>query len=76
MCAKRGDHNDNYPRSTKLSCAGLVYFLHGREVLARIMKIEITHILVKSIFNKVYENFVEAIDADGNGDSICNERPA
>ena len=76
MCAEQGGHNDDYPRSTMVSCAGLVYCLHGREVLARIMNKEPTHNLVNIIFNKVYEDFVEAIDADANGDSICDGRPA
>ena len=52
---------------TPLSSAGLVYYLHGREVLAEIMGTDREDSLVETIFTKVYVDFVEAIDADANG---------
>jgi len=61
---------------TPLSSAGLVYYLHGREVLAEIMGPGHEDSLVETIFTKVYENFVEAIDADANGYSIFAKMPA
>ena len=60
---------------TKLSSAGLVYLHFGHRVLATILRTkhddEMTHI----IYDKVYEMFVEAIDAIDNGISTSDETP-
>ena len=54
---------------TPLSSAGLMYYLHGREVLAVVTGPGHEDSL-ETIFTKVYVDFVEAIDADANGYSI------
>ena len=66
MAMMRSDHGDadNNPRHTPLSSAGLVYYLHGRDVLAEIMGPDREDPLVEIIFTKVYVDFVVAIDAD------------
>jgi len=63
--------NPKYKWTTKLSSAGLVYFHYGMEIIKSLVKglvaeseLEKT---VPLIYSKVYENFVEEIDAIDNG---------
>jgi len=52
---------------TKLSSAGLVYCFFGREIIAHVLGVKIEESVVEKVFDKVYENFVEEIDAIDNG---------
>ena len=52
---------------TKLSSAGLVYCFFGREVIATVLGVKPDNKLVEKVFDKVYENFIEEIDAIDNG---------
>lgn len=55
------------PWTTKLSSAGLVYSFFGREIISELLSVAKTDKLVETVFDKVYENFVEEIDAIDNG---------
>lgn len=57
--------------TTKLSSAGLVYVHYGRDVLNKILASDIPKKNLDSIYSKVYESFVQEIDAIDNGVSIC-----
>ena len=57
----------DYPWTTPLSSAGLVYFHYGHRVLAEVMRRDESDDLVKTIYAKTYEEFVQAIDASDNG---------
>lgn len=55
---------------TKLSSAGLVYKHFGREVVADVLRsrgVEVAEADVESVYLKVYDSFVEAVDAIDNG---------
>jgi len=60
---------------TKLSSAGLVYFYFGREIIAHLLEKDVTDPVVEKVFDKVYENFVEEIDAIDNGISTHDGEP-
>ena len=51
----------------KLSSAGLVYLHFGKDVLSLLMKTSKDDLRVELIYSKVYENFVQEIDAIDNG---------
>jgi uncharacterized UPF0160 family protein len=53
--------------NTKLSSAGLVYMHFGKAIIAQHTKLPIDHSDVELLFQKVYDDFVEAIDANDNG---------
>lgn len=55
---------------TKLSSAGLVYKHFGKEILASVLETEPTEEVVEELYTKIYEDFVEAIDANDNGISV------
>ncbi|XP_056108507.1 UPF0160 protein MYG1, mitochondrial [Rhinichthys klamathensis goyatoka] len=57
------------PWVTKLSSAGLVYLHFGRRVLAALTKMEEDDTRLEVLYDKMYENFVEEVDAVDNG--IC-----
>nr|XP_039248507.1 MYG1 exonuclease-like [Styela clava] len=60
--------NSKMKWTTKLSSAGLVYFHFGREVLSHIILPQtIDDDTMDVIYNKMYDNFVEEIDAVDNG---------
>lgn len=69
----RYDHHQrtfatNFPgRPTKLSSAGLVYMHFGREIVARRLAAAEDSETVGLIWNKIYESFIEALDAHDNG---------
>ncbi|KAK0707586.1 metal-dependent protein hydrolase [Lasiosphaeris hirsuta] len=69
----RYDHHQrtfatNFPgRATKLSSAGLVYLHFGREIVARRLAAPEGSEQVGVIWNKIYESFIEALDAHDNG---------
>ena len=51
---------------TKLSSAGLVYVHFGREIISQVLDTK-DEVLIEKIFDKVYGNFMEEIDANDNG---------
>ncbi|XP_077528776.1 MYG1 exonuclease-like [Haemaphysalis longicornis] len=61
--------------TTKLSSAGLVYVHHGRDVIAHTLGWKLSDPSVEAIYDKVYENFMEEIDAIDNGVNICDGEP-
>ncbi|KAF9355024.1 hypothetical protein BGX34_010698 [Mortierella sp. NVP85] len=52
---------------TKLSSAGLVYKHFGKEIIASLLGLSESDAKVELLHNKVYENFIEALDAGDNG---------
>jgi len=52
---------------TKLSSAGLVYVHFGRRLLAQLTQLKEDDKHLEVLFNKLYENFVEEVDAIDNG---------
>lgn len=61
--------------TTKLSSAGLIYVHYGHDVLAKIINTQIPDNLLNSIYSKIYESFVQEVDAIDNGVSICDGKP-
>lgn len=60
--------NTTFPgRPTKLSSAGLVYMHFGKEIISRRVAGASNPQIVELLYNKLYENFVEALDAHDNG---------
>ena len=57
--------------TTKLSSAGLVYFHFGREIISELLGTK-SQQLTEKVFDKVYENFVQEIDAIDNGIANVN----
>lgn len=70
---KRYDHHqreftNTFPdHQTKLSSAGLVYMHYGKAIIAQHTKLPIDHQDVELLYQKLYDDFVEAIDANDNG---------
>lgn len=58
-------------KNTKLSSAGLVYMHFGRSLIAQRLDAEVpadeASPDVELLYNKIYENFIEAVDAHDNG---------
>ena len=52
---------------TKLSSAGLVYLYYGKDILSHILELKQDDPITEIIYDKVYENFIEEIDAIDNG---------
>ncbi|KAL6231712.1 hypothetical protein BDW75DRAFT_219490 [Aspergillus navahoensis] len=60
--------NSTFPGyKTKLSSAGLVYLHFGQNIIANHASLPADHSNVSLIFNKLYADFIEAIDANDNG---------
>jgi len=57
----------------KLSSAGLIYKHFGREVIANLL--ETDDATTETVFQNVYTNFIEAIDAVDNGIAATQESP-
>jgi len=55
------------PWTTKLSSAGLVYVHYGKQVIAEILGKSTEDEVVLKLFDKIYENFIEEVDAVDNG---------
>lgn len=53
--------------STKLSSAGLVYKHFGREIIAQITGLDIGSEEVGLLYHKIYDDLIEAFDANDNG---------
>ncbi|CAG0897003.1 unnamed protein product [Darwinula stevensoni] len=59
---------------TKLSSAGLVFNHFGHRIISRILNWPIEDSRVDVVFDVVYENLFEEIDAIDNGVAICDHR--
>lgn len=55
------------PWVTKLSSAGLVYLHFGRQLLAQLTQLKENDRQLEVLYDKLYENFVEEVDAVDNG---------
>uniref|UniRef100_A0A3Q4B731 Uncharacterized protein n=1 Tax=Mola mola TaxID=94237 RepID=A0A3Q4B731_MOLML len=55
------------PWVTKLSSAGLVYMHFGRQLLAQLTQLREDDRQLDVLYDKLYENFVEEVDAIDNG---------
>lgn len=60
-----GTFNSVY--KTKLSSAGLVFKHFGREIISETLKIDLESKDVTFLYNRVYKDFIEAVDANDNG---------
>ena len=67
--------NPSKPWVTKLSSAGLVYLHFGQRVISQILKTKEEDDVTCKIYDKIYENFVQEIDAIDNGISQCDGEP-
>ncbi|XP_057375722.1 MYG1 exonuclease-like [Daphnia carinata] len=56
-----------FPWVTRLSSAGLVYVHFGQEIVSQLLGIPIESELVQETYKRVYEGFIEEIDAIDNG---------
>lgn len=63
--------NENYPWTIKLSSAGLVYYHFGHQIISKILNIPEDSEETKILFDKIYENFIQEIDAIDNGIDPC-----
>ncbi|XP_058029153.1 MYG1 exonuclease isoform X1 [Ahaetulla prasina] len=63
------------PWQTKLSSAGLVYVHFGSQILANKLSLKEEDPVVCLLYDKLYENFIEEIDAIDNGISQWDEEP-
>ena len=59
---------------TKLSSAGLVYVFFGKQIIAELLNTK-DEKLIEKIFDKIYANFMEEIDAQDNGISTHDGEP-
>lgn len=60
--------NTAFPEhKTKLSSAGLVYMHFGKAIIAQHVSLAIDHPDVALLYTKLYDDFVEAVDANDNG---------
>ncbi|PAV60524.1 hypothetical protein WR25_25533 [Diploscapter pachys] len=55
------------PFHTKLSSAGLVYAHYGKKIIANIIGEPLDSVKVSLFYHRVYESFLEQIDANDNG---------
>ncbi|CEF63041.1 UPF0160 protein MYG1, mitochondrial [Strongyloides ratti] len=58
--------------NTKLSSAGLIYAFYGKRAIASILSIPESHEHIPLLYNKMYEHFVENVDAVDNGIAQCD----
>lgn len=65
--------NMNY--GTRLSSAGLIYAHYGKEVIAKILNIDPLNSDVLLLYEKLYECFVESVDAIDNGVQQFDGKP-
>jgi uncharacterized UPF0160 family protein len=67
--------NTTFPnRPTKLSSAGLVYMHFGKAIIAQTLGVDESADEVNVIWEKIYTNFVEALDAHDNGISAYDPK--
>ncbi|XP_067170281.1 MYG1 exonuclease [Apteryx mantelli] len=63
------------PWTTKLSSAGLIYCHFGSQILAGLLGLPEDGPVITALYDKLYENFVEEIDAIDNGISQRDGEP-
>ncbi|RWS03210.1 UPF0160 protein MYG1: mitochondrial-like isoform X2 [Dinothrombium tinctorium] len=63
------------PFCIKLSSAGLVYTHYGHRIISTLSGLDENSPEVDAVFDKVYEKFVQEIDAIDNGIAMCSETP-
>jgi len=63
--------NEKYAWKTKLSSAGLVYYHYGERILSHLLNSTPKDSFVQILFQKIYENLIEEIDAIDNGIDVC-----
>lgn len=74
--AKRYDHHQRefdtaFPaHSTKLSSAGLVYMHYGKAIISHSTGLPLDSPDMNILYEKLYDDFVEAFDANDNGISV------
>ncbi|KAG5292787.1 MYG1 protein [Histoplasma ohiense] len=56
--------------STKLSSAGLIYLHFGKAIIAQHTSLPPDHPDVTTLYEKLYSDFIEALDANDNGISV------
>ncbi|KAK0388269.1 hypothetical protein NLU13_4514 [Sarocladium strictum] len=61
-------------RATKLSSAGLVFLHFGRQIIAQKLNRPVDSAEVTLLHNKIYESFIEALDAHDNGISVYDPK--
>ena len=61
------------PWTTRLSSAGLVFFHFGHRIIAQMtgLQSEQNSQTLDLIFDKLYENFIEEVDANDNGIDVA-----
>ena len=59
--------------TTKLSSAGLVYLHFGMDVISATLNLPVDDPVTSIIYDKMYENFMEEVDAIDNGVNMCDE---
>lgn len=57
--------NDKY--QTKLSSAGLVYKHFGKDIIKHVLKWDDSNPNVELLYDKIYKEFIESLDANDNG---------
>ncbi|KAK2731037.1 hypothetical protein FQN57_003709 [Myotisia sp. PD_48] len=63
--------NATFPdRETKLSSAGLIYMHFGKAIIAQHTGLPVDHQDVQTLYIKLYQDFIEALDAHDNGISV------
>ncbi|XP_014776093.1 MYG1 exonuclease isoform X1 [Octopus bimaculoides] len=68
--------NSSKKWTTKLSSAGLVYYHFGERIIQNVLKCgKEDNKIVTTIFDKVYERFIEEIDGIDNGINQCECTP-
>ncbi|XP_030062685.1 UPF0160 protein MYG1, mitochondrial-like [Microcaecilia unicolor] len=63
------------PWQTKLSSAGLIYVHFGLEILASLLGTDENDSRISMLYDKLYDNFIEEIDAIDNGISQWDGEP-
>lgn len=65
--------SDNY--STKLSSAGLIYKHYGKEIIQHVLELDEKDKNVELLYQKIYKEFIESLDANDNGISNYSVEP-
>ena len=63
------------PWVTKLSSAGLVYLHFGHRLVSQVLKTKENDAVTNEIYDKIYEKFIQEIDAIDNGISQSDDEP-
>ena len=63
------------PWVTKLSSAGLVFLHFGHRMVSQVLKTKENDAVTNEIYDKIYEKFIQEIDAIDNGISQSDDEP-